>query len=164
MVPKVLQITENELCRKHRNHKKTLSWPPRKFVYCCAFNHNFLWANHFIFKVIFIQEVFKNIQGLLWKTQGLFKHITQFFTRVFYQHEVYLQITRYEMTQSSCKRDTKSKSHPSMRLAPVPVFSRKHLLTYTTQSVVKSWCMLVVHNSHKQKIVPSKSAFKEGWR
>ena len=27
------------------------------------------------------------------------------------------------MTQSSCKRDTKSKSHPSMKLAPVRVFS-----------------------------------------
>ena len=43
-------------------------------------------------------------------------------TRVFYQHEVYLQITRYEMTQSSCKRDTKSKSHPGMKLAPVRIF------------------------------------------
>ena len=38
----------------------------------CAFNHNFLCANHFIFKVIYIQ-------GLLWKTQGLYKHIPQFF-------------------------------------------------------------------------------------
>ena len=27
--------------------------------------------------------------------------------RVFYQHEVYLQISRYEMTQSWCERDTK---------------------------------------------------------
>ena len=33
-------------------------------------------------------------------------------TRVCYQHEVYLQITRYEMTQSTYKSDTKSKSHP----------------------------------------------------
>ena len=32
------------------------------------------------------------------------------------------------MTQSSCKRDTKSKSHPSVRLAPVRVFSCKHPL------------------------------------
>ena len=31
---------------------------------------------------------------------------------VFYQHEECLQIARYEMPQSSCKRDTKSKSHP----------------------------------------------------
>ena len=77
---RVLQIMENELCRKHRNHKKTLSWPPRKFVYCCPFNHNFLCANHFIFnKGYFIQAVFKNIQGLLWKIQGLFKYIQQFF-------------------------------------------------------------------------------------
>ena len=34
--------TENELCRKQRNNKKTLSWLPRKFVYCCAFNHSFV--------------------------------------------------------------------------------------------------------------------------
>ena len=32
------------------------------------------------------------------------------------------------MTQSSCKRDTKSKNHPSVKLAPVRVFSCKHLL------------------------------------
>ena len=42
-------------------------------------------------------------------------------THVFYQHEMYLQITRYEMTQSSCKCDMKSKSHPSMKLALVRV-------------------------------------------
>ena len=46
-----------------------------------------------------------------------------------YQHEVYLQITRYEMTQSKCKPDAKSKSHPGMRLVPVQVFSCKHPLT-----------------------------------
>ena len=50
-------------------------------------------------------------------------------TRVFYHHEVYLQITRYEMTRSLCKRDMKWKSHPSMKLAPVRVFSCKHPLT-----------------------------------
>ena len=50
-------------------------------------------------------------------------------TRVFYQHEVYLQITRYEMNQSSCKRDSKSKSHPGMKFAPVRVFSCKHPLS-----------------------------------
>ena len=44
MVPKVLEIKENELCQKHRNHK-TLSRSPRKFEYCCAFNHPFA---HFI--------------------------------------------------------------------------------------------------------------------
>ena len=51
-------------------------------------------------------------------------------TRVFYQREVYLQITRCEMTQSSCKHDTKSKSHPGMKLAPVRVFSCKHPLIF----------------------------------
>ena len=34
------------------------------------------------------------------------------------------------MTQSSCKRDTKSKSHPSVKLAPVRVFSCKHPLIF----------------------------------
>ena len=43
-------------------------------------------------------------------------------THVFYQHDVYLQIVRYEMSQSSCKRDTKSKSHPGMKFVPVQVF------------------------------------------
>ena len=40
------------------------------------------------------------------------------------------------MTQSSCKRDTKSKSHPSVKLAPVRVFSCKHPLTkfFTTMA------------------------------
>ena len=49
-------------------------------------------------------------------------------THVFYQHDVYLQIVRYEMSQSSCKQDTKSKSNPGMKLAPVQVFSCKHPL------------------------------------
>ena len=33
------------------------------------------------------------------------------------------------MTQSSCKRDTKSRSHPGMKLTLVRVFSSKHPLT-----------------------------------
>ena len=33
------------------------------------------------------------------------------------------------MTQSSCKRDTKSKSHAGMKLAPVRLFSCKHPLS-----------------------------------
>ena len=33
------------------------------------------------------------------------------------------------MTQSSCKRDTKSKSHSSVKLAPVRVFSCEHPLS-----------------------------------
>ena len=45
------------------------------------------------------------------------------------ESKVYLEITRYEMTQSSCKRDTKSKSHSGMQLAPVRLFSCKHPLT-----------------------------------
>ena len=42
---------------------------------------------------------------------------------------MYLQVARYEMTQSSYKRDTKSESHPGMKLALVRVFSCKHPLT-----------------------------------
>ena len=39
-------------------------------------------------------------------------------------NEAYPQITRYEMTQSSCKRDTKSKNNPDIEIAPVRVFSK----------------------------------------
>ena len=39
------------------------------------------------------------------------------------------------MTQPLCKRDTKSKSHPSMKLAPVRVFSCKHPLLFFDFSV-----------------------------
>ena len=49
------------------------------FVYCCAFNHSLFAQNIFLkfffltIKATFIQVAFKNIQGLLWKIQGLFK-------------------------------------------------------------------------------------------
>ena len=46
----------------------------------------------------------------------------------------YLQITRYEMTQSV--RNTKSKSHPGMKLAPVRVFSCKHPLNEKTKQQI----------------------------
>ena len=47
-VHRVLQITKNELCRKHWNHKKTIIFMITKkiFVYCCAFNHSYC-AKHF---------------------------------------------------------------------------------------------------------------------
>ena len=45
-----------------------------------------------------------------------------------------------EITQSSCKRDTKSKSHVGMKLAPVRVFSCKHHLTWT-------WLLVIVWRS-----------------
>ena len=35
------------------------------------------------------------------------RNVCDFESRVFYQHEVYLEITRYDMSQSSCKRDKK---------------------------------------------------------
>ena len=47
-------------------------------VHCCSFNHS-LRKRFFLTKVIFIQGAFKNIQGLLWKIQELFKDIPQFF-------------------------------------------------------------------------------------
>ena len=48
-VHRVLQITKNELCRKHQNHKKTIIFMITKkiFVYCCAFNHSFVQNNFF---------------------------------------------------------------------------------------------------------------------
>ena len=49
----------------------------KMFVYCCAFNHCLFAQNSFFLfftiKATFIQVAFKNIQGLLWKIQGLFK-------------------------------------------------------------------------------------------
>ena len=39
------------------------------------------------------------------------------------------------MTQSSCKRDTKSKSHPGVKLASVRVFSCKHPLISLKKSI-----------------------------
>ena len=41
------------------------------------------------------------------------------------------------MTQSSCKRDTKSRSHLGMKLAPVRVFPCKHHLIATCYN--KRW-------------------------
>ena len=77
MVPKVLQITENEVCWEENTFPH--AWSPRKFVYCCAFNHSFAQNIIFLTNIIFIQGAFKNIQGLLWKIQGIFKDIAQFF-------------------------------------------------------------------------------------
>ena len=68
-------------------------------------------------------------------------------TGVFYQHELYLQITRYEMTQSWCQRDRKSRSHPGMQLAPVRVFSCKHPLT-TSALFFKQPGKLIRENKH----------------
>ena len=65
---------------------------------------------------------------------------------------MYLQITRCEITQSSCKRGTKSKSHVGMKLAPVRVFSCKHpprlthflTLLRTTYHAVISWSFVIL--------------------
>ena len=61
-----------------KSQENTLSWQPRKFANCCAFNL-FFGQNTFFNKGYFIQVAFKNIQGLLSKIQGLFKDILQFF-------------------------------------------------------------------------------------
>ena len=56
-----------ETIRKHlHDHQENL---------CIAF----FCTKHFLMKDIFIQGTFNNIQGLLWKIQGLFKDIPLFF-------------------------------------------------------------------------------------
>ena len=67
---------ENELCWEENTFPR--AWSPKKFVYCCAFHDSFA-QNLFLTNIVFIQGAFKNIQGLLWKIQGLFKDIAQFF-------------------------------------------------------------------------------------
>ena len=49
--------------------------------------------------------------------------------RAFYQHEVYLRITEIWNDPSSCKRDTRSNSHPGKKPEPVRVLSCKQPLT-----------------------------------
>ena len=62
-----------EMTRKHfHDHQEN--------DYGCAFNHFFAQNILFLTKVIFIQGAFNNIQRLLWKIQGLFKDILQFFS------------------------------------------------------------------------------------
>ena len=81
MVPGVLQITENELCREHRNHIKKNHFHDHQENFCVllCFQSFLVCAKHFLkiffltIKATFIQVAFKNIQGLLWKIQGLFK-------------------------------------------------------------------------------------------
>ena len=69
-------------------------WPPKQFVYCCAFNHPFAQNILFLTKVIFIQGAFKNIQGLLCKIQGLVKRCQGYptifqFSRTFQGHHAF---------------------------------------------------------------------------
>ena len=52
------------------------------------------------------------------------------------------------MTQSSCKRDTKSKSHPSVKLAPVRVFSFKHPLSDDPQGRQMIFKCLAAHSRY----------------
>ena len=47
------------------------------------------------------------------------------------------------MTQSSCKHDTKSNSHPSVKLAPVRVFSCKHPLLSKISSLLEIWAEIL---------------------
>ena len=50
---------------------------------------------------------------------------------------------RYEMTQSLCKHDMKSKNHPGMKLVLVRVFSCKHPLMFLSFQSVSEWWRLV---------------------
>ena len=59
---------------------------------------------------------------------------------------MYLQITRCEITQSSCKRDTKSKSRVGMKLAPVRLFSCKHPLTCFPLKMIYLNCVITFLN------------------
>ena len=72
---------------------------------------------------------------------------------VFYQHEVYLLISTYEMTtQSLRKRDTKWKSHPGVKLAPVRVFSCKNPLRLKYRGNLSTIDMIWQHNLHNQQL------------
>ena len=85
MFPRDLTLSTvyNELCREHRNHKKTLYIHDHRENLCIAVLSTIPLCKTFFFfltKAIFIQGACKNIQGLLWKIQGLFKDILQFFS------------------------------------------------------------------------------------
>ena len=58
-----------------------------------------------------------------------------------------------EITQSSCKRDTKSKSHVGMKLAPVRVFSCKHPLKCTYCATTGSPSALCVGSGFRGHLV-----------
>ena len=60
------------------------------------------------------------------------------------------------MAQSSCKRDTKSKSHLGMKVAPVRVFSCKHPLrnyAYDLISCMVQECTLLIFNLLDKKFI-----------
>ena len=65
-VHRVLQITKNELCRKHRNHQKTIIFMITKkiFVYRCALNHSFVQNIFFLTTIIVIQSVLVKVFAL----------------------------------------------------------------------------------------------------
>ena len=79
------------------------------------------------------------------------RNVCDFESHVFYLHEVYLQITRYEMTQSSRKHGMKSKSHPGMKLTSVPVFCSKHPLnTVHSRLYKKLKDMIHIESNNKE--------------
>ena len=56
------------------------------------------------------------------------------------------------MTQLSCKRDTKSKSHPRMKLAPVRVFPCKHPDQPYSEIGIPNFCFIdLLFNSLRDK-------------
>ena len=89
-VPRVPQITENELCQEHRKHKKTVLMITKKICLLLCFQ-SFLWAKNFaLTKVSFIQRAFKysktyvensrTFQGCptIFNFQGVFKDMMLF--------------------------------------------------------------------------------------
>ena len=80
------------------------------------------------------------------------RNVCDFESHVFYLHDVYLQITRYEMTQSSCKHGMKSKSHPSMKLTSVRVFSSKHPLNTVHSRLYKKLKEMIHIESNNKEV------------
>ena len=72
---------------------------------------------------------------------------------VFYQREVSLKISRYEMTTQSLRKcDTKRKSHPGVKLMPVRVFSCKNPLRLKYRGNLSTVNMIWQHNLHNQQL------------
>ena len=84
-----------------------------------------LTASHMTIKRRVFVAIMEGKLELGWTGTGsaCIKRLRSWMARVFYQHEVYLQIPEIWNDPTSCKRDTKSTSHPGMKLAPQCEFS-----------------------------------------
>ena len=106
---------------------------------------SFLCAKQFFLtRVIFIQGAFKNIQGLLWKIQGLLKDIPQFFSfQTFQGHDAFSRPLRtvwkiggYEQSKNTLKTPLLSQT-----LIPVKMASKTCMLgSILFKFVGTLWC------------------------